>query len=631
MRLFKPGLHVAATSAALAGAASGGGNGDFPLTPELLLPESFGDIFLGEMFRWVRRPVRCVLCDVCDVLCPVCLVRLALTAPSLYPPCPCPCSAYVSVVNGAAALAGQGVSVAGQGPPAAATVAPAHNCMYQVSMLLHLMGRSATTELKDERPGAEQDPLGALSTAVVSASLGAAPPTLAPGQRMDTVVRAMLGELGSHTLRVTIQYWQAHNPAAPPAAGPGAAGASRSAPPAGEMKTMRKFYKFNVLAPLCISTAVRAFAGDSGLAVQAYITNLTNSPVFLESAAFISAAAASSSSGGSSGAECIWQLQEGGQGRLPRGKSNAQATAGSAAEAIGADACKARDTEAAETRILAPQEAFAVCFALSRTAGRSAGSSDGGAYAPALASPATSAAAPQSGGSGSGGGGGGESTVLGHVEATWCVNMGERGVFQSAYVHTPGAAAPAGSLAPSAASGTTSNPGSARKLHGLTIPSLTAFYKDFPALHVQMARCPAEVKVGVPFSTVVRVSCADGNARAVDLPLVLDASALISDESTCRGGRLVSIGTSVVALSVLAGTSAQEVDLQLVALQEGVCHLRVLVSTVPQLPGRLGLDAADPSGGRDVQRPPAGEVLWEVSHVVGTVLASRACAPPAVQ
>jgi len=86
MRLFKPGLSLTSASSAVAhglrsgaGAGAGAGAGlEFPLTPELLLPESFGDIFLGETFRSAPAPpcgvccMSCVKCDVlrCAVLCP---------------------------------------------------------------------------------------------------------------------------------------------------------------------------------------------------------------------------------------------------------------------------------------------------------------------------------------------------------------------------------------------------------------------------------------------------------------------------------------------------------------------------------------------------------------------------------
>ena len=182
-------------------------------------------------------------------------------------------------MNGAVALAGQTATAAGQPPPSGGGsskghATATHNYMHDVSMSLHLMGPTATTELKDvrrvdEHGTREGDPLGAFSAAML-ASPALQNPVLAPGQCVDTVVCAMLGELGTHTLRVTIQYWQAHAPAPAPAplreTVPNSINGGSAA--TGETKIMRKFYKFSVLAPLKISTVVRFFSGNNGLAIQ---------------------------------------------------------------------------------------------------------------------------------------------------------------------------------------------------------------------------------------------------------------------------------------------------------------------------------------------------------------------------
>ena len=154
MRLSKPGLLSLSTSSSTIGALQSlhaperaSIITDFPLTPHLLLPEAFGDIYVGEEF-----------------------------------------SAYVSVVNGAtSADAGYG---AGDG-------------YHSFAMSLHLLSPSATVELLDNRPaeGVVADPLGAHTTIT--------PPLLAPGQRVDATVRTLLAELGMHTLRVTVLYRQA--------------------------------------------------------------------------------------------------------------------------------------------------------------------------------------------------------------------------------------------------------------------------------------------------------------------------------------------------------------------------------------------------------------------------------------
>ena len=126
----------------------------------MLLPDSFGDIYLGETF-----------------------------------------SAYVAVVNGS-----DGVLFS------------------NVSMQLDLLSTNSTVELKDIRTS----PQDSVESYGIS---------LAINEFKDKVVAQALTELNTHTLRVTVKYCIGIGPQEP--------------------KTMRKFYRFNVLQPLAITSSLR--------------------------------------------------------------------------------------------------------------------------------------------------------------------------------------------------------------------------------------------------------------------------------------------------------------------------------------------------------------------------------------
>lgn len=177
---YKPGFHIAATVPAL---PSTGGGSDFALSSHLLLPDSFGDIYLGEKF-----------------------------------------SAYVAIVNGYPQIP-----------------------FYNVTLSVRLQTESTVFELQDVRASPLQSQK--VSTFAV----------LNYNESCDVLITHILNELGTHTLRVSVQY---------------------SLFPSGELKSMRKFYRFNVLMPLIVLSSFRE-VGHKPM-VQCQVTNSTKSPVFIE-------------------------------------------------------------------------------------------------------------------------------------------------------------------------------------------------------------------------------------------------------------------------------------------------------------------------------------------------------------
>ncbi|CAM9477118.1 unnamed protein product, partial [Ectocarpus fasciculatus] len=154
---------------------------DFALSNFLLLPDNFGDIYLGEKF-----------------------------------------SAYVSVVNGTADT----------------TFSP-------VNMSVKLQSTITTYELTNVRPGATG----------MSAQLT----TVRPGECLDWVVSHPITMMGSHSLKVFVDYVD---------------------PYSGEQKTLKKFYKFSVLNPLLVSST--ALDLGNKYVVQSQITNCTRSLLHIE-------------------------------------------------------------------------------------------------------------------------------------------------------------------------------------------------------------------------------------------------------------------------------------------------------------------------------------------------------------
>ena len=180
MRLYKPCMHVIPTIPPTIESGISR-NADFAVSPFLLLPDSFGDIYTGELF-----------------------------------------SAYVAVVNG-----------------------NQDSLFTQVTLSVRLQTTNAIHDLSDSRP--VQDEVSGVAK------------VLNPSDALDVVVKHTLTELGTHTLRVSVEYSSRYF---------------------SETKTLRKFYRFNVLQPLQISSD----ANDIGdrLLVQTLITNTTKSPLYIE-------------------------------------------------------------------------------------------------------------------------------------------------------------------------------------------------------------------------------------------------------------------------------------------------------------------------------------------------------------
>lgn len=160
--------------------SSGQQTNDFIISPYILLPDSFGDIYLGETF-----------------------------------------SAYIAVVTGIQEI-------------------PLHN----VFLTVRLQTISTNYDLSDVRP----------LNAVPSGSAK----VLQPFESMDVIINHKLTELGTHTLRATVQF---------------------TANKSSEITTVRKFYRFNVLQPLNITSSYIIM--DGRILVQCIATNLAKAQIVI--------------------------------------------------------------------------------------------------------------------------------------------------------------------------------------------------------------------------------------------------------------------------------------------------------------------------------------------------------------
>lgn len=176
--------HLPQTLSSNAFDTASAGCADFTLSPYLLLPDSFGDIYAGEKF-----------------------------------------SAYIAVVNGFVQVP-----------------------FYQVTLAVRLQTSTTVIDLADTR--AQVDATGA----IIYGSK-----TLSCNETFDMIVSQTLTELGIHTLRVSVQYLLT---------------------PTSEMKTLRKFYRFNVLQPLVIQSSYVELNGKP--MVQCEVTNATKSPIYID-------------------------------------------------------------------------------------------------------------------------------------------------------------------------------------------------------------------------------------------------------------------------------------------------------------------------------------------------------------
>jgi trafficking protein particle complex subunit 13 len=159
---YKPSLYMSPNLPALTASSapsydplsSGQQNADFIISPFVLLPDSFGDIYLGETF-----------------------------------------TAYVAIVTGIQEIP-----------------------LYNVNLTVRLQTTSSTFDLYDTR-------------AIEGVQSGVAK-LVVPYEFLDMIISHKLNELGTHTLRATVQFQAQRN---------------------AEVTTIRKFYRFNVLQPLTIT------------------------------------------------------------------------------------------------------------------------------------------------------------------------------------------------------------------------------------------------------------------------------------------------------------------------------------------------------------------------------------------
>ena len=82
---------------------------------------------------------------------------------------------------------------------------------------------------------------------------------MSANDKLDMIVKHSLNEFGTHTLRVSVNYHITSQ---------------------GELKTLRKFYRFNVLQPLLVTSYFVDVNGH--FMIQCNVTNITKSPIFID-------------------------------------------------------------------------------------------------------------------------------------------------------------------------------------------------------------------------------------------------------------------------------------------------------------------------------------------------------------
>lgn len=199
-------------------------------------------------------------------------------------------------------------------------------------------------------------------------------PELKKDDYIDKIIATTLTDVSSHTLRVTVTY----------SVGRGMQ----------EVKTMRKSYRFNVLQPLEVTVAASK-VGDKA-AVQCLVTNTSQAPLLIEDIHFISA---------TQGAKCSVLKVEPFSGADPTSSSSSSIGSGGCSDLWG----PLKDFNIENVPLVQPGEQQAFGFLVSRgmlTGEGKGAATDAAAFIRSLGGP------------------------LGHVEVTWCANVGERGVLQ---------------------------------------------------------------------------------------------------------------------------------------------------------------------------------------------------------
>ncbi len=190
MRLYKPCMHLLSTTPLIPPTLDTDNKGaGIAISSYLLLPDSFGEIFMGETF-----------------------------------------SAYIAVVNGSDITS-----------------------FNEVYLSVRLQTSNASYDLMDFRAS---DGQGSGYTKVLN-----------PNGSLDLVVRHTLTELGTHTLRVSVQYLNS------PLGGLNQSGAA-------DPKTLRKFYRFSALQPLHIASSCSELQDQ--VMIQFQITNGIKTPLYIE-------------------------------------------------------------------------------------------------------------------------------------------------------------------------------------------------------------------------------------------------------------------------------------------------------------------------------------------------------------
>ena len=190
---------------------------------------------------------------------------------------------------------------------------------------------------------------------------------------MDKILATTLNEVSSHTLRVTVSY----------SIGRGVQ----------EVKTLRKSYRFNVLQPLDVSMSASKIGHN--VAIQGCITNISKSPLLLEDAQFVVA--------NNAGASKVSPLE---MLKVPFAHTSApdcdtreiiNSESGALWEPL-------KDFNIEDISVVQPEEQKAFAILLTK---EMMGLSDTAAFLRSLSGP------------------------IGHVEVTWCADIGERGVLKS--------------------------------------------------------------------------------------------------------------------------------------------------------------------------------------------------------